>query len=61
MKFSNFQHRQVQMSIMDFYSDAFSPFPKMHSILLNCYNELSDVLCPHDNTMSSLLEAEIYQ
>jgi hypothetical protein len=49
------------MSIMDFYSDAFSPLPKMISTLVNCYNELSDVLCPHDNTMSSLLEAEIYQ
>lgn len=48
------------MSIMDFYSDAFSPLPKIHATFVNCFNELSDVLCPHDNTMSSLLEAEIY-
>jgi len=48
------------MSVLDFYSDSLNFAPKMNATFSNIYNELSDVLCPHDNTMSSLLEAEIY-
>lgn len=47
------------MSIMDFYSDSMSCVTKLTATLKSCNQELVEVLKPHDNMMSSLLEAEI--
>lgn len=47
------------MTILDFYSDSAGFVIKLAASLSNCQQELTDVLKPHDNVMSTLLEAEI--
>ena len=53
--------RSESMSIMDFYQDSLMFLSKLHSIITCSFNELSDILKPHDNMMRSVLEAEIYE
>ena len=59
IKFNSWLKRPDAMSIMDFYSDSLNCVTKLTATLKSCNQELVDVLKPHDNMMSSLLEAEI--
>jgi len=49
------------MSIMDFYEDSLTFVNKLESTVSSCFNELVDVLRPHDSTMITLLEASILE
>lgn len=49
------------MSVMDFYHDALLFITKLHATLDCVTRELSDVLKPHDNMMSTLLESQVYE
>lgn len=49
------------MSVMDFYHDALIFITKLHSTLDSVTRELADVLKPHDNMMSTLLESQVYE
>ena len=49
------------MSIMDFYQDSLIFISKLQGSISSCYNELADVLKPHDNMMRTVLETQVYE
>lgn len=53
--------RSQAMSVMDFYQDALMCISKLQATLTSCFNELVDVLKPHDNMMRSILECQVHE
>lgn len=61
VKLNKWLKRSQAMSVMDFYQDALMCITKLQGTLASCYNELADVLKPHDNMMRSILERQVYE
>ena len=61
IKLNKWLPRSEAMSIMDFYQDSLIFLSKLQGTISSCYNELADVLKPHDNMMRTVLETQVYE
>lgn len=61
VKLNKWLKRSQAMSVMDFYQDALVCLTKLQGTLASCFNELADVLKPHDNMMRSILECQVHE